>query len=536
MPDPARTAEPQALEVPVIIQGATTVPGSERRELFSENATTILVFEDGVLLNLRTKVVMGQAIFLHNEQNGKEMLCKVVEAPEDGGAGRTHLEFTATAPGFWLANAEQGSTPAGPETTAKPEEGANPGESSAAVKPNEDNLAMMSQTASNIEAKNMTNPAKESGVGPLREELVPAHEVVTGNSGTPHLSVPDFEPAATPESAASATEPTGEQIDAALKKMKGAVPTAPSDPAADADVEEVQNQRHLAAMMEREARYAKFLAAKQKKAAETARDGASLDATGDAAGTAGSAIEVAAPKVPLMEHLASGTNAKIIQIGTCVVILVSGYFIWNAMKGVFIHPSYRSAASSAASRPKPVAPAPATAPPSTTATPPATTAAAAAPPVIVAKTPVATPAISGSAPVARIKSTPSASSRGGITPNRDAAGLEQTSETARPPRTIDRSLSPDVAAKVVSQPQPTLPNWAKNMDMDGVVTLDALIDERGYATQTTVLSGPRPLQREAQRAVTLWEFQPARSGGKAVASHLTLSVEFLPPPPPKRFP
>ena len=74
------------------------------------------------------------------------------------------------------------------------------------------------------------------------------------------------------------------------------------------------------------------------------------------------------------------------------------------------------------------------------------------------------------------------------------------------------------------------------MELDGVVTMDVTINEKGYVAATTVLSGPRALQREAERALSLWEFVPGRSGGKPASSHLKLSVEFLPPPPPKRFP
>ncbi len=72
--------------------------------------------------------------------------------------------------------------------------------------------------------------------------------------------------------------------------------------------------------------------------------------------------------------------------------------------------------------------------------------------------------------------------------------------------------------------------------MDGVVTMDVTINEKGNVAGTKVLSGPRALQREAERALGLWQFAPGQSGGKPTSSHLTLSVQFLPPPPPKRFP
>ena len=80
--------------------------------------------------------------------------------------------------------------------------------------------------------------------------------------------------------------------------------------------------------------------------------------------------------------------------------------------------------------------------------------------------------------------------------------------------------------KIVSQPQPSFPEWAKNLDVDGVVKLDALIDEKGNVTETKPLSGPRVLQHAAEGAVGLWIFEPALSNGKPTATHMVLTVEF----------
>ena len=41
MPDAARIAQAQALEVPLVLKGAKPDDGTGRRELFTENATTI---------------------------------------------------------------------------------------------------------------------------------------------------------------------------------------------------------------------------------------------------------------------------------------------------------------------------------------------------------------------------------------------------------------------------------------------------------------------------------------------------------------
>jgi hypothetical protein len=83
-----------------------------------------------------------------------------------------------------------------------------------------------------------------------------------------------------------------------------------------------------------------------------------------------------------------------------------------------------------------------------------------------------------------------------------------------------------IPAKILSQSLPSIPPWAKGLDMDGIVQLDALIDENGNLAEVKPMSGPRLLQRAAERAVALWIFQPALSDGKPTATHIVLTVQF----------
>ena len=95
------------LEIPVTIQGAKPVEGTDRRELFTETTKTILVFENGAVVNLESRVSLGQCVFLRNDQSGKEILCKVLEWRPVGQSGYTDLEFTAQDSGFWGVHAQQ---------------------------------------------------------------------------------------------------------------------------------------------------------------------------------------------------------------------------------------------------------------------------------------------------------------------------------------------------------------------------------------------------------------------------------------------
>ncbi len=182
-------------------------------------------------------------------------------------------------------------------------------------------------------------PEEEIPKGRLREVLVPAHEMV---------------PAATPP-APAATEPTGEQIDAALRAMV-AVPAGAHDDAVEPT--DANDKANLAALMAREAKLAKYAALKEKAAATIGRGLAApkapkgaegAEATGKAEGAEGAEGEAAAgdaiveeagpPPVPLVERLTTGKNLIYSEIVVALAIVVAFFFIWHAVSGLFIHPS-----------------------------------------------------------------------------------------------------------------------------------------------------------------------------------------------------
>jgi protein TonB len=94
--------QPVALEVPVTVNGARSVDGSEKREPFSERSQTVLVFGHGAVLRISALLAPGQLVFLTNEKTKKEVVCVVVKSKTDGNAvGYVELRFTEPAPGFW---------------------------------------------------------------------------------------------------------------------------------------------------------------------------------------------------------------------------------------------------------------------------------------------------------------------------------------------------------------------------------------------------------------------------------------------------
>src|SRR6201987_5003627 len=68
----AGSEKPVALEVPVTVNGARAVEGSEKREPFSETTTTVLVLAGGAVIRLSAAVAPGQLLFLTNDKTRKE--------------------------------------------------------------------------------------------------------------------------------------------------------------------------------------------------------------------------------------------------------------------------------------------------------------------------------------------------------------------------------------------------------------------------------------------------------------------------------
>src|SRR5437879_9444282 len=115
--------QPVALEVPVSVNGARAVEGSDKREPFSESTKTVLIFGSGAVIRLSSSVAPGQLLFLTNEKTKKEVVCQVVKSKNYRNVnGYVELEFTESVVGFWgmrfpgdrIGSAPQQVTPAPP--------------------------------------------------------------------------------------------------------------------------------------------------------------------------------------------------------------------------------------------------------------------------------------------------------------------------------------------------------------------------------------------------------------------------------------
>ncbi len=503
------------LEVPVTVQGAKSVEGAERREIFAEATKTSLVFDKGAVVNLKTKVLPGQCVFLRNEQTGREILCKVLESQQAGEVGYTDLEFTAYDPNFWNVPAEQPAAAA-----QKPE--AQKGIEGAVKSP-------------------ATTPSAESSA-PVGEEI----------------------PANLPETAAPATAGPKPETTEELPE--------PGSEADRNDADDAKDAEQLAALI--------ALDDKRKAKREPATEGteekepeaASEDVTQQSETSADTAGEVSVPSAQASETswkqvFPAGKKPIAIGIAASLLIAAALGITWHEIRGSSVHGSSRSSAASPASRQHtlPVTTPSSQTPASAVATGGTTTAGAGstntgnsnagtgaqargnnagATPAQAAKLirqPIAgqaggvADARNPAAISADIKAAKGSKAAGGAdasaAPKVDASGSGPGSDPAalgqpRHRKPSELNDGETIPAKIVSQPQPTFPSWATGLDVDGVVQLNALIDENGNVKELKPLSGPRVLQGEAEKAVALWIFEPALTDGKPTATHMVLTVEF----------
>jgi hypothetical protein len=502
MADSAGHDQATVLEVPVTVQGAKHVEGSEQRQIFTEPTKTTIVFGNGAVVNLSSKVTQGQCVFLRNEQTGREILCKVLEWRQVADAGYADLEFTTRDPKFWEAPSPQTVTApvAAPAVVSAP--------AVAVVAPRRSEaLDMLPASA----------PAPTSA--PANEEI--------------HAATAVIEPP---------THHTTEELDEAEE----ALAESEHDAENEAEQNDTKDAELLAKLI---ARDPKRKPKREAAAAETSdpepevtpEDGAehgqtSADAEGQEEAQGGRRAALVAKLTPLahkLHRLTYGKGAMGVGIAASVLLAFALGFAWHshhvAMRG-------KNLAAAAVAQAKQNAQA--AIPRSTPATAGKSGGEVEAP--AHGNNSGATPAqaaqkiqLQTGAPNANISaannatasSVPSAAPK--LEARESAPYADQESpEQARRRHAKGPNGGETIPARIVAQPAPAIPPWAKGLDTDGVVKVDALIDEKGNLRYTKALSGPRLLQHEAERAVALWIFEPALLDGKPTATHLVLTVQF----------
>jgi TonB family protein len=81
---------------------------------------------------------------------------------------------------------------------------------------------------------------------------------------------------------------------------------------------------------------------------------------------------------------------------------------------------------------------------------------------------------------------------------------------------------------LVHKVDPIYPESARQSNLSGIVTLDAIVEADGSVSQVNALSGPAALQQAAVDAVKWWRFEPYQISGHVVRVQTIVGVEFRP--------
>lgn len=506
------SAQATALEIPVTIQGAKPVDGTERRELFTETTKTTLVFENGAVVNLTSRVSLGQCVFLRNDQSGREILCKVLEWRQVGQSGYTDLEFTAPDSGFWEVHAEQNS---------------------AAVQRPEAHKAIEAPEECPVTTLRMESGAPTSGEMPA---------TVLETTTTPLACPLPLTTEALPEPANGVEWSDARDIELPPALIAEDARLQPKQESSTPKTQEIER---------------KVLSAEVPALGETSSDSAS---------EAGEFLTQVS-RTPATSEMTAGKNPIAVGIAASILLAVVLGGAWHAKGGSSIHNNDWYSADSAQSKQHslPAAAQPSQSRASGVAKGGPTTAGA----VVTntgnsgVRTEVRAEGNNGGGTPAqeaqKIQEAAASQEPGDAVGQRPPAPTEDVGAIRESNSVTDSSASvvPTVEAtsstitsasaaseqrelqnsnglsttvtvppKIVSQSLPSIPPWAKGLDTGAVVQLDALIDEKGNVAQTKPLSGPRVLQRAAEQAVALWIFEPALSDGKPTPTHMVITVQF----------
>jgi outer membrane biosynthesis protein TonB len=497
------SGQPTPLEVPVTVQGATPVEGTDRRELFTETAKTTLVFENGAVVNLKAKVAQGQCVFLRNERSGREILCKVLEWRKGGLGGYVDLEFTSRDPVFWEVTDEQAA-----QVAAAQQKSAAQHETPAQIIARaQAELAASSANAAPNAANTESSESAASAIPQTSSEI---------SAATPAPAEPETRAAASRSSADSAKE--------ALKITAQRLELAPAnEPAPEPEWNDEQSAKMFATLVASEPKPK----AKKETAASSTEEAHSDAAPEDAAqhpdaatvatGNGKGISRIAAWSFQLREF---GPGKKTVAIGIAASFLLVAAvgLVWHAKRKHSLNASDRVLAESvpASATHSPAAASPAS-PTSKTSAPAIVNVAATTAPSATHAQPASKPQ-----PVDATKSAAELAAQRNHESDLRVLGQLPSSESK------DRNSNSVglIPARIVSQAPPAIPEWAKKLDLNPVVQLDAVIDSHGNLTSARPISGPRILHGEAERAVALWIFEPAQVDGKPTTTHMVLTVEF----------
>jgi TonB family protein len=490
-----------ACEVQLTATGARPSEKGGQRELFTEETTTALVFENGGVLRLAAAVVPGQLLFLTHKETKREVVAQVTRKRDFRPMiCYVEVEFSEPAPGFW--GVEFSETPAPAAARPKQKESAGSAQDAEAIFSSE---PIAPAPAPSMQEIAMLNEEVEA----LREQLKLLQAQKTAVDLPVPVAIPDLSRATAPEPPLPTVDVPAQAPD--LAKAHGEesakLPTGTAEPAfSEEDLLPKPALDFNAAKPP-----AKFASKPNQKVAPAGHPAAMRKDLLFAAFVlivAGAAwYQNLLPGLPLLKNLVSGTAPS------------TGAHPAG--------PALQKIANAPAVSGKPPQTSEVVATPSSSALDGASQSASSG---------TAKPSAPESA--AEDKSSPDSGA--------DAASVQEKPAVAvsAPKRSAPLSLSKAAlvsavppsdgvaivppklikAVRAIASPNALSDFATSNSDN---VTFDALVDTSGNVKSMKPLSGSPALQSAAMAALKQYRYEPATRRGKPVPAHVTVTVKFL---------
>ena len=469
---------PIAHEVQVIATGARPGESGGQRKLFTEEASTVLAFENGAMIRLSAAVAVGQLLILTNKGTNREVVVQVTRKLDFRPTScYVEVEFSEPSPGFW-----------GIEFPEMPE----PAPASARRR----------------EAAGFVHEMGAIADGPRAPARAPsAHEVMALKREVEALR---------------------EQLRLLQTQIKAENPSIPA----------VTPDAVPASVAVTACRESAALPIGRAEASFSEEDLLSKSALDFEEGKASAQRR---PKLKQKDSTSGQSGARRIGLLSAALLLVAAGATWYQHRLSWQPKPKKSAAnaaSSIAAYPSPAvssAPQKAMDPNSNSSTTIRAIAGVALQPNAASYDRAQPPPAGGAGHSA--PSVPAPGDLGAdaaVVREKSAVGVpaakravrrqssEATSESAAP--SVDDA--PIVPAKLIKSVRAVAPPDALRDFVTGNVTLDAVVDPAGHVKSMNVLSGPASFHTAAMDTLKQYRYEPATQRGKPVATHITVTIKF----------
>ena len=85
----------------------------------------------------------------------------------------------------------------------------------------------------------------------------------------------------------------------------------------------------------------------------------------------------------------------------------------------------------------------------------------------------------------------------------------------------------EASSAAITKVEPRYPDLARQLNISGVVELEAIVAESGSVEKVNIVSGNPVLTKVGSEALMMWKFRPALADGKPVRAIAPVTFKFV---------